>query len=62
MTRAYETIWVLIAVFAIAVTVTGSMTMLVGLAIGFVVFGMIFAGMMMILPATVAHRNHPEIP
>ena len=62
MTRIYETIWALIAVFAIAVTVTGNMTMMVGLAIGFVVFGMIFAGMMMILPATVAHRNHPEIP
>ncbi|MBK7707168.1 MAG: hypothetical protein IPN69_01330 [Acidobacteria bacterium] len=62
MTRIYETIWALIAVFAIAVTVTGNMTMLVGVAIGFVVFGMIFAGMMMILPATVAHRNHPEIP
>lgn len=62
MVKAYETIWALIAVSAAAVLVTGNMTMLVAVGFGFFAFGMIFAGMMMVLPATVAHRNHPETP
>lgn len=62
MVRVYETIWALIAIAVAAVLVTGNMTMLVAVSFGFVIFGMIFAGMMMVLPATVAHRNHPEMP
>jgi len=62
MVKAYEMIWALIAVVATAFFVTGSMTLFAGVVFGFIAAGMIFAGMMMILPATVAHRNHPESP
>lgn len=62
MVKAYETIWTLIAVVAAAFFVTGNMTLFAGVVFGFLAAGMIFAGMMMILPATVAHRNHPETP
>lgn len=62
MVRAYWTIWTMIAVLASVVLVSGNMTMLIGVGFGFVVFGMIFSGMMMILPATVARRNHPDVP
>ena len=62
MVRVYESIWAVIALIAAAVAVTGNMTTLVAVAFGFVVFGMIFAGMMMVLPATVAHRNHSPEP
>jgi hypothetical protein len=62
MVRIYITIWAIIAVFAAVILVAGNMSMMVALAIGFIVFGMIFAGMMMVLPATVAHGNHPDTP
>ncbi len=62
MVKAYGTIWALFAVFAIAFLVTGNMTLLTAIAFGFVLFGMVFAGMMMVLPATVAHRNHSHEP
>ncbi len=62
MVKAYWTIWTMVAVLASVVLVTGNMTLLVGVGFGFVAFGMIFSGMMMILPATVARRNHPDVP
>jgi hypothetical protein len=62
MVKAYETIWVAILVFAALVFLTGNMTTMVAVVIGFVAFGMIFAGMMMVLPSTVARHNHPDVP
>ena len=53
--RFYSYVWLLFAVSAGLVWVSGAMSMVVVVAYGFVAFGLIFAGMMCVLPGVVAH-------
>lgn len=56
MLKIYWTLWAIIAVIALLVLVTGNFTMLTLAAFGFVAFGMIFMGMISVLPSTVGHN------
>jgi hypothetical protein len=56
MLKIYWTLWALIALIALLLFVTGNFTMLTLIAVGFVVFGMIFMGMISVLPSMVGHN------
>ena len=55
LTKIYAGLWTIFLLAAAIVFVTGNLTMFVGVVFGFVAFGMVFMGMMGVLPATVVH-------
>lgn len=59
--RKYEILWLAILLVAALLFVTGLMTLTVGLVFGFVALGMVFMGMMGVLPAAISHPT-PEKP
>lgn len=65
MVKAYWTIWAAILIGAMALFVTGNLTAVVVVALGFISFGMIFMGMMAVLPSTISHpspaRTHSNL-
>jgi len=40
---------------------TGTMTMMAWVVFGFIAFGLVFMGMMGVLPATVVHAHHTPV-
>lgn len=62
LVRIYEVTWIVIALAALLFLVTGYLTPIAIVGFGFVVFGMVFMGMMGVLPSTYAHANHPDEP
>ncbi|HVE58445.1 MAG TPA: hypothetical protein VNB22_16550 [Pyrinomonadaceae bacterium] len=60
LVKLYWTLWAAIAFLALLMFVTGNFTMMTLVVFGFVSFGMIFAGMMCVLPSTVGHNAVPE--
>ena len=56
--KFYTYLWIAFFAGWIVVFLAGAFTMLAGVVFGFVAFGLIFAGMMCVLPAQVAHP-HP---
>ena len=62
MVKIYWTLWTIIAILAVLLFVTGNFTMLTLVAFGFVSFGMIFMGMISVLPSTVGHHAPPKKP
>lgn len=59
LVRIYWTTWILFAVVAAFLFVTGTLNMLTIVAMGFVAFGLTFMGMMNVLPSMVAHPAPP---
>ena len=57
--RFYGFLWVLFWVFAAIFWLAGMFTMLVAVVFGSIAFGLVFVGMMCVLPA---HVSHPEAP
>ena len=55
MVKIYGMLWLALAVLAAVIFVAGSMTLTVVVAFGFVAFGMVFMGMMGVLPTLVSH-------
>lgn len=55
MVKMYGFIWSIVACAAAAIYVSGSFTMLMAVVFGFICFGMVFMGMMAVLPAVVSH-------
>ncbi len=53
LTKIYIVLWFLIAAAAAALYVTGSMTEMVVVLFGFICFGMVFMGMLSVLPTAV---------
>jgi hypothetical protein len=51
--------WALIGVATLLVFATGNFTMLAASVLGFVVMGMLFMGMMNVLPIAISHPSHP---
>jgi hypothetical protein len=62
MLKIYWTLWATIATLALLLFVTGNFTLQVLIAFGFVSFGMIFMGMIAVLPITVGHHAPPKSP
>ena len=57
--KFYTYLWIAFFSAAIVVFLGGAFTMFAGVVFGFVAFGLVFTGMMCVLPAQVAHANHP---
>ena len=55
LTKIYAGLWAIFLLAAAIIFLTGNFTMFVGVVFGFVAFGMVFMGMMGVLPATVVH-------
>ena len=53
--KAYKLTWLIFLVIAALTFLSGNMTPLVGVIFGHVVFGMIFMGMMVVLPTSISH-------
>lgn len=53
LTKIYIALWLVIAAAALGVYVTGNMSVMAVVAFGFVCFGMVFMGMMSVLPTAV---------
>lgn len=53
LTKIYIALWLVIATAALGVYVTGNMSVMAVVAFGFVCFGMVFMGMMSVLPTAV---------
>ena len=61
MVKIYWVLWAAIATLALILYVTGNFTQLTLIAFGFVSFGMIFMGMIAVLPSTVTHHAPPKV-
>lgn len=59
MLKIYEIIWTFIATIAGVLFLTGEFTQITAVLFGFICFGMVFMGMMTVLPATIEHPVPP---
>jgi hypothetical protein len=62
MLKLYWTLWAVIGTTALLIWASGNFTMLTLIGFGFVSFGMIFMGMISVLPSTVGHHSAPAAP
>jgi hypothetical protein len=62
LAKIYGILWAAVAFSAGLLFVTGNFTLLTLVVFGFVSFGMIFMGMMCVLPSTVGHHSVPAEP
>ncbi len=62
LVKIYGMCWAAIAIITALLLITGNFTMITLVAIGFVAFGMIFLGMMCVLPSMVGHHEIPNEP
>jgi hypothetical protein len=62
--RFYAALWVVFGVLVGAVLLVGSMTSMAMVIFGFAAFGLVFVGMMCVLPGTVSHppEKHETAP
>ncbi len=60
LTKIYFAIWAALAAFVGILLITGSLTALAIVGIGFFIFGMIFMGMMVVLPLSITHPEGHE--
>ena len=58
--KAYAGAWIAFGIVIGVLLVSGNMTMLAISALGFVCFGMIFLGMICVLPTSVTHPGVPR--
>ena len=59
LTKIYAGAWVTTFAAAFLLFLAGNMTMLAIVVFGFIAFGLVFMGMMGVLPAAIVHANHP---
>jgi len=62
MLKIYGTLWAIIAALAVLLLVTENFTRITLVVFGFVTFGMIFMGMISVLPVMVTHPAPPPEP
>ena len=55
LTKIYTAVWSIVAIAGLFLLLSGNLTSLAEVALGFVVFGLVFAGMMVVLPHEVGH-------
>lgn len=60
--KIYWIIWAAAAIAVVPLFLTGNLTMTAVVAFGFVSFGLIFMGMMSVIPSTTTHRSPPKAP
>lgn len=59
--KAYLYTWGMFLLAALALLLTGNFTMLTAVVFGFIAFGLVFLGMMNVLPLAVAHQSEPKL-
>lgn len=59
--KVYGMIWAFVATVAALVFLTGNFTELTAVVFGFISFGMIFMGMMGVLPSTMGHNAPAKV-
>lgn len=57
LTKIYTGLWIVVALTAGVTYLSGNLNMLVAVVFGFICFGMVFMGMMSVLPSTVTHSR-----
>lgn len=62
LTKIYLYTWLAITAAFAAVLVTGNLTPLAIVVFGFIAFGMVFTGMMCVLPVDIAHPTNKAVP
>ena len=55
LTKIYAAVWIIVAITAAILVLTGNFSALAVVAFGFITFGLIFMGMMAVLPYEVSH-------
>ena len=60
LVRIYWSLWGLFVIALGLLFITGNLTMFSGTVLGFIAFGMIFMGMMGVLPTVVGHAAPPK--
>ncbi len=60
--RMYGLVWAAYGVVAVILGLGGVVTLFVGVVFGFVAFGLVFMGMMCVLPAAVSHPVPAALP
>lgn len=55
LTKIYKLVWSIVAIAALILFLSGNFTSLAAVVFGFVIFGLVFAGMMIVLPHEVSH-------
>ena len=58
--RLYEALWGVVIVAAFVTYITGYLTTATAVVFGFICAGLIFIGMMGVLPISVSHPPHPR--
>jgi hypothetical protein len=58
--KFYLSLWILAAAAAVMTFFAGAMTMFALVVFGFLAFGLVFIGMMCVLPSSVAHQHELE--
>ena len=63
LTRIYVGLWFAVILTAGVIFLAGNFTMLTAVVFGFIAFGLVFMGMMCVLPSSVAHPRpiQPEV-
>ena len=61
LTKVYTSLWIATSSVALAMFLTGTMTVFALVVFGFIAFGLVFMGMMGVLPATVVHAHHTPV-
>lgn len=62
LVKIYGMLWVIGIIVAALFFLTGNLTPVVAVVFGFITFGMVFMGMMNVLPSTVGHNAPaPEV-
>ena len=60
LVKLYWMTWGVVGLAALLLFAAGSFTMLTAVVFGFIAFGMVFMGMMGVLPTIVAHPTAPK--
>ena len=60
LVKMYWMVWALTAIAALMVLVTGNFTLMMATIFGFIAFGLVFMGMISVLPAMVSHPAAPK--
>lgn len=60
LVKMYWMIWAIVAVAALMVFAAGSFTLMMATIFGFIAFGLVFMGMIGVLPAMVSHPAAPK--
>lgn len=55
LAKIYLYTWIVLGAAFLLLTLVGSMTLMTLMVFGFIAFGMVFMGMISVLPATVSH-------